>query len=90
MTRYRTPKTMTTGTEHSPAGSGEIASALFGSREALRGAFESGLLRMLATDSLGGFILCLANAGFDPELGRRLVGPLREAFSRWCAAAGCC
>lgn len=78
---------MSTGTDDNPAGKPGTGFAAFASREDLRAAFEAGLRRMLATDSLGGFILVLANAGFEPELGRRLAGPLREAFARWCALA---
>ena len=59
----------------------------FGSRSRLRAEFETGLRRMLETESLGGFILVLANASFDADMLGRLRTDLREAFRRWCAAA---
>lgn len=59
----------------------------FGSRTRLRATFEAGLRRMLETESLGAFILVLANASFDADMLGRLRSDLRKAFRRWCAAA---
>jgi hypothetical protein len=59
----------------------------FGSRAQLREAFEAGLLRMLEGDSLGAFILVLANASFEDGMSDRLRKPLAAAFERWSQAA---
>lgn len=68
--------TTSTGTDPLPP--------LFASPQAMRAAFEEGLLRLLDEDLLGAFVLVLANATFEPVLFERLRAPLRQAFDRWC------
>jgi len=60
---------------------------VFASPAAYRGAFETGLRRMLDEPSLGAFILVLANASFDASLHGRFGPALRQAFEDWCSQA---
>lgn len=55
--------------------------ALFGSTSAYRGAFESGLERLLDIGGLNLFILVAANASFDAALFADLRGPLHNRFT---------
>jgi diadenosine tetraphosphate (Ap4A) HIT family hydrolase len=57
--------------------------APFSSTAALRERFEAGLERLVAHDTLGVFVLALANASFERALFERLHGRLRDAFRRW-------
>ena len=57
------------------------------SRAQLDDAFETGLRRMLDSESLGAFILVLANAGYEASMLDRLQAPLGVAYRRWRAAA---
>lgn len=57
------------------------------SRGRLEQAFAAGLRRMLDTESLGAFILVLANASYEAAMLERLQRPLREAFRHWREAA---
>jgi hypothetical protein len=60
---------------------------LLRSRARLGEAFETGLLRMLDSQSLGAFVLVLANASYEAAMLARLQPSLRGAFDRWRAAA---
>jgi len=55
---------------------------IFSSPESLRTAFESGLERQLAEDSLGTFILVLANALLDETIFTKFKHRLREKFEQ--------
>jgi len=76
MTRYRTHhRGMDTETE---------SAGLFASASELRDAFERKLGELTGEDSLGVFILALANASFDPASFERLRPSLAAAFRQWC------
>jgi diadenosine tetraphosphate (Ap4A) HIT family hydrolase len=58
---------------------------IFHSLDAFRAVFADGLQRLLDDRGLGGYILALANASFDPALFIRLNSALRENFAYQCA-----
>ena len=53
-------------------------------QKAYRDAFEARLARLVGEDTLGVFILALANANYDGAIFDRLHGALRTAFGHWC------
>jgi diadenosine tetraphosphate (Ap4A) HIT family hydrolase len=63
----------------------EMQATAFSSPAALRVAFDDGLDKLLRHDSLGGFVLVLANASHEPSALDRLRAPLAQAFARWSA-----
>lgn len=60
------------------------AAAVFASPHRFREAFEQRLAGLVNEDTLGVFILALANASHDGAMFDRLRDPLRTAFGRWC------
>jgi len=70
---------MDMGTNTDPTG----GAGVFASPVALRDAFEHKLVALLDRDSLGVFILVLANASFERSTFERLHRPLASAFARW-------
>ena len=63
----------------------EMQGTPFSSPAALRAAFDDGLNKLLRHDSLGAFVLVLANASHEPSALDRLRAPLAEAFAGWSA-----
>lgn len=61
------------------------ATAVFASPHRVREAFERRLAGLVDEDTLGVFILALANASYDDAMFDRLRARLRTAFGRWCA-----
>lgn len=57
---------------------------VFSSLPVLRGTFESRLLDLVREDSLGVFILVLANASFESASFERLRPSLASVFQAWC------
>lgn len=75
MTRFPIRANMTTD---------RSGATVFASPKAYRDAFEARLARLVGEDTLGVFILALANANYDGAIFDRLHGALRTAFGHWC------
>ena len=60
-----------------------ITPDIFSSPASLRSAFEEGLERLLTEESLGAFILVLANAMFDEQIFTHLKNRLQEIFNQY-------
>ncbi len=79
MTRFPSPRP-DMGTNTEPAGNaGALASPA-----ALRDAFDSRLADLVDADSLGVFILALANASFESSSFEKLRPAFAAAFGAWC------